>query len=667
MSALNHTIPSEPLRQDLGLFSAMEDAVVCCETNGTIVFVNDAFCALYGAGPDHWLGRPMDAVTGQPTDASSGAVKFESAVPVAGAEPRWVEWRRSELTDRTANQLQPDAPLLVWLGREITDRRQAEASLAETVNNAAHESKTKGAFLATMSHEIRTPLNGVLGMSQLLMSTSLTPQQQSYLKTINESGEMLLTIVNDILDFSKLEAGKIELETVDFDLAEALQHVVELLAPKAFEKNVEIASVVCPGTDQHLSGDVGRIRQILLNLVGNAIKFTREGGVLVRARSFNMDAEPGKVMLRIEVQDTGIGMSEEVQAKIFEEFAQADVSHTRVFGGTGLGLAICRKLVECMGGEIGVESSQEEGSIFWFTLPLDLAGSPEKFLTAVPKLYGLKTMIVTESKMIAEAVRAKLLNANSDTVVVSSVVEALSLLSGTNHTSVTTLVFDAAFGVDETEDFITKLQAECPDEGPKALVLAQPGQKEEIKRFVELGFDGYLTKPLRQAAVIKRIQYAHGLIETDTEVVSLRTEMIEESENKVPKDQNTFRILLAEDNQINQMLVVSFLRKRGHTVDTASNGEEVLAALDRGPYDIVLMDMRMPLMDGLEATREIRNGNERIRDIPIVALTANASKEDREACMDAGMHDFLTKPIEPDALYEVIERWTKNSRKVRVS
>ncbi len=645
----------------MGILTLLPDPVVCIDGSQAVLFANTAFCEIYGGSPSSWLGQTLSVLPSSDNLAPTKDAKLETQA----GEGRWIEWRSAQVSGDGRSR--DDETAVLWLGRDVTDRRKSEKALEDLHDSAAQESEAKGAFLATMSHEIRTPLNGVLGMSQLLMSTDLSAQQQNYLKTINESGELLLSIVNDILDYSKLESGKIELEDVDFDLAEALQHVVELLAPKAFDKGVEVASMISPGSVQFLRGDVGRIRQVLLNLVGNAIKFTGEGGVLVRARSWRTDSDPEKVSLRIEVQDTGIGMSEAVQSKIFEEFAQADVSHTRIFGGTGLGLAICRKLVECMGGEIGVESSENEGSTFWFTLPLIEADEGATFAQQVPKLYGLKTMIVTDSQIVAEAVRAKLLGANSDTVAVSSPTEALSLLSGTNHTSITTLIFDAGFGSTETETFITQLTRESPDEGPKTLVLSEPGQKEQVDKFVGLGFDGYLTKPLRQATIIRRIQYVHGLVENEDEVVSLKTEMLKEHGHMDLADGEKYRILLAEDNQINQMLVVSFLRKHGHTVDTASNGEEVLIALDRSSYDIILMDMRMPLMDGLEATREIRKGSGQTKDIPIVALTANAAKEDRDACLAAGMHDFLTKPIEPDALYEVIERWTKIGPKARVS
>jgi signal transduction histidine kinase/CheY-like chemotaxis protein len=494
--------------------------------------------------------------------------------------------------------------------------------------DADETARAKTMLFATLSHEIRTPLNGILGMAGLLGMSELTHAQRSWLEAVTDSGQHLLGLLNDILDYAKLESGKIDLETLVFNPAKTVQSVAELCSPRAHEKGLEIAVVIGTNVPREVSGDDGRLRQIILNLVSNAVKFTMEGGVLIRLEA------PVSGRLLISVEDTGIGIPQDKIAAVFEEFQQADSSHTRRFGGTGLGLAIVKKLANAMGGTIKLGPRIGGGSVFSADIAFETISHAAK---DEQRLAGRTVAIASPSAFLAHAV-------------------GLALeVEGALVKHVTTP--KAAKGA-----CVILLDHEMSENGGTAwiktgvpLVALIPQEKRDlIETYRADGAAGYLIKPLRQESLIERVALAAG------ETVDARPVAAnDERANAVPK---TFglRILLAEDNPVNALLAKSILVRNGCHVDAVGNGAEAVAALEAAPYDLVLMDVHMPVLDGFDATRAIRLKGGRIAATPIIALTAAAMEEDRRACKAAGMNDFITKPLDPDMLSSVLERWTKD-------
>ncbi len=473
--------------------------------------------------------------------------------------------------------------------------------------------------LASLSHEFRTPLNGVLGMARLLEGTRLTAEQKAYVAALRESGEHLLGLVNDVLDFAKLGSDRIDLHPSTFEVEGMLRSVCELLSPRAREKGVEIAWAAPAGIGQALA-DEGRLKQILLNFAGNAIKFTKVGGVLVTA------AERGGA-LRFTVEDTGPGVTEAAREKIFEAFEQADPIHDMQLGGAGLGLAIARKLAVAMDGQVGVDTAPGGGAAFWFeaTFPR-LAVKPEH------QLAGLRVGIAAANPMVREAARRQV-EAGGAQVIAAGDIETVS------KAKPDVLLLDHALG---SHGRMVRRPA-----GRTAIVLLAPEDRGKIAGYRAAGYSGYLIKPLRRGSVVERILAA---------AEGAGTPRLE-----APDDDRIAgaaapgaRVLLVEDNPINALLARTLLAREGCTVDQASGGEEALAAVSVGQYDLILMDMRMPGLSGPETTVQLRAKGVRT---PVVALTANAFEDDRQTCLAAGMDDFLVKPLAPDALREALARW----------
>ena len=633
------------------LFEAQGDLIVLRDADGRISFVNDAYCELAQQPRAALIGSRFSLAVLEQGDSaleSSGTRVHDQKIATA-LGPRWIAWREGLVRSDAGAPAE-----MQRVGRDVTDRTETERALGEARDQADAANRAKSRFLAMASHEIRTPLNGILGMSGLLLDTPLTPEQMTYARAVKTSGDALLALIEELLDYSKIEAGKIDLERRPFALAGLIEDITELLAPRAQARKLEIASYVDERLPVEVVGDSARLRQVLLNLAGNAIKFTSTGGVA-------LIVEPGiwPNELSFLVRDTGIGIAPEAQQRIFREFEQADEAIARSYGGTGLGLSISERIVKRMGGRITLQSEPGKGSTFEVSIPLAAAegdGRQQRGLAAAD-LTGQSILLVAPQTIEASLVARRLQRWGGQTCMVSDIAVAQALLPERTWHAV---LLDHGLGADA----VALLGEAARPHATQRILMFTPAARHELQlsraSALASAFTGYLVKPLRAASLAARLTTAPE-VDAPGVAADALIDAPEQPETPAIAPARGLAILVAEDNEINALLMRSLLTRLGHHAVITTNGEQALeswlSARSAGtPYDLVLMDIQMPQLDGIETTRRIRarEAGQPGRRTPILALTANTLVEDRYACFEAGMDGFLIKPLDREKLAEAL-------------
>ena len=645
--------------------SAFDDAatgMALLDFDGYYIRVNRALCEMLGRSEEELLATTYVDIT-HPDDVEESVTQVrrvledglerdfrEKRYVHADGHAVWVSLSISVVKDTGGRPLYRVAQI-----QDIAERKRAEETMHEAREAAEEANRAKSEFLANMSHEIRTPMNGVIGMTGLLLDSDLSREQRDYADTIHVSGEALLSIINDILDFSRIEAGKMLIEKIGFDLRATVEDTMGLLAERAHSKGLELACLIEYDVPTALKGDPGRIRQILMNLIGNAIKFTAEGEVVLRVEL--AESEEDTPVVRFSVTDTGIGMTEEEQGRIFESFTQADASITRRHGGTGLGLAICRQLVDLMGGEIGLRSEPGAGSTFFFTLPLER--QPDELQPApAPRLdpKNVRVLIVDDNETNRRILDKQLSSWGMDNEVCEDAPLALEMLrrAAQNGNPYDLAILDMQMPGMDGMELARRIKADDAISATRLILLTSMGRPGEGGAASRAGISAYLTKPAKNSELYDTIATVLGSRDDETEEASLITRHSIRERRIV----SGARLLLVEDNEVNQKVAVKILERLGYRVDVAKDGLEALEASSRTPYSAILMDVQMPRMGGYESTAEIRRREKEPGwRVPIIAMTANAMQGDREKALQAGMDDYVVKPVRVEELEAVLARW----------
>lgn len=682
-------IAESKLRLDT-ITNSAQDAILMMDDQGLITFWNPAAERILGYSKDEAVGKNLHALLA-PEEYHAA---FQAAFPefqVSGQGPAIGKTHEMKALRKDGKEIDISLGLssvrmdrrwyAVGILKDISDRKQAEFKMrsmvedlarvnvkleeaVERANQAAIDAQSaniaKSQFLANMSHEIRTPMNGVIGMTELLAGTDLTEEQRRFVNVIQNSAESLLSVINDILDYSKIDAGKLDIEVIDFDLRTMLEDTAEMLAVRAQEKGLEFTLRVDPEINSRLRGDPVRLRQILVNLGGNAIKFTPSGEVSIQV---TVEAKSGDHQkLRFEVKDTGIGIPIEKQDILFNAFEQVDASTTRRYGGTGLGLAISKHLAKLLGGEIGVISSLGEGSTFWFTANFDIQTGLESEILHPPVAIRGSRMLVVDDNPTNRMILAEQLESwgvrHQET---DSAGQAIQLLKNAHAQGdpFSVLITDMQMPDVDGEMLCQSVKSDPEIADTLMILMTSLGWRGDAKRLREIGFSAYLTKPVKQSHLFDCLVNVLGskcMVQTPAPPEWAADQILEEPLRR------SHRILLAEDSPVNQLVAVRMLEKMGYQVDAVADGSEAIQMLAKKPYDLVLMDVQMPVMDGFTATISIRSRNVQVlnAEIPIIAMTANAMQGDRERCLEMGMNDYISKPVRTEELARILDKWLVN-------
>ena len=671
-------VQSATLSRERAVLSTVAEAIVTIDSENIVLSVNAEAERVWGCPAGEFLGRPINAfvVPGRDLAPREWRAMFPPGGRAASvglrhggaAFPLELRLAETRLRDSQDEGTEADGAELIFFtlsARDISERVEADRQLAAARDAALDSAQARSEFVASVSHELRTPMNGVLGAADLLEATGLNVEQKELLETIRTSGDALLAIINDILDFSKMEAGKMSLEAIELDLRQLVESTADVLAGRALQKQLELIVYIEPGTPTQLIGDPARVRQVILNLLSNAIKFTKSGEIVLRVRCEQANAEAAT--LRFSVQDTGVGIDPATRERLFNAFSQADDSTARHFGGTGLGLTISRQLVELMGGEIDVDSVPGKGSTFWFTANFALNQACDDALDrenpSLEGLRGARVLIVDDNATLRGLVQQRLAAWEMVADTAEDAAHTLTLMrekveQGTPYDVV---LLDLNLGSIDGFTLAWAITNQPLLASARLILVTSLGVESDRHACTQVGIRASVTKPLKY----------HPLLNTMAQVMADAEHGPAASINAAPEmpfqpkpaDAQNVRVLLAEDNAINRKLALRQLSNLGYRADVVENGLEALAALDAATYDVVLLDMHMPVMDGCQAAITIRQHETQLgkRRQTLIALTASTSGGDREKCLSAGMDDFLGKPVRQDELAKTLARWAPNA------